>query len=137
MGVFSRSPKAQKTILVIDDEPKFCRMIETTLSHYGYRVITARSGYTGIEMADRLQPDIILCDVNMEDGDGYDALAGVRNNAVIADTPFLLMTQAPSSASLLQGLSLSVDDYLPKPFTFEQLLEALKHAFKARPRESE
>jgi len=112
-------------------------MIDAALSHYGYRVIVARSGNAGVELAARLHPDLILSDVNMDDGDGYDALAGVRGNDYIADTPFLLMTQKPSSESLLQSLSLSVDDYLPKPFTVEQLLEAIKHAFVAKPPEDE
>ncbi|MBI3874604.1 MAG: response regulator [Verrucomicrobia bacterium] len=121
-----------RIILVIDDEPDFCTAIEGALSLHGYHVLTARGGWEGAALAAEHEPDLILCDVDMKDGDGYEALADIRGNTALAKTPFLLMTQAPSSASMLYGMQLSVDDYLPKPFTIEQLLLAMDQAFKAR-----
>lgn len=132
MGLFTTTGEHKRTVLVIDDEPDFCHSMEAALALHGYHVLTARSGWAGVDLAARCRPDLILCDVNMNDGDGYEALAEIRANADTANIPFLLMTQAPSSASMLRGLQLVADDYLPKPFTIEQLLKAMGDAFKAR-----
>ena len=121
-----------KIILVIDDDENFSKTIEQALLMSGYEVVLAENGSQGIKLAQIHLPDLILSDVNMHNGDGYDVLAGVRGNRPTASIPFILMTAEPSSGGMLQGLSLSVDDYLPKPFTVPQLIEAIETAFKSR-----
>lgn len=121
-----------KTILVIDDDDTFSKTIEQALLMGGYEVVLASNGRAGIKLAQIHLPDLILSDVNMSNGDGYDVLNALRAHRPTASIPFILMTSAPSSGGMLQGLSLGVDDYLPKPFTVPQLIEAIEHAFKER-----
>ena len=121
-----------KTILLIDDDAAFSKTVEQALTMSGYEVMLAESGRQGIKLAQIHLPDLVLSDVNMNNGDGYDVLTALRGNRPTARIPFILMTSAPSSGGMLQGLSLSVDDYLPKPFTVPQLLEAITAAFDSK-----
>ena len=79
-----------KKILVIDDEEWLREMVHLALSQRGYEVIEAGNGVSGIEVAQKQLPDLILCDVNMEKLDGYSTLSSLRNEATTAAIPFIL-----------------------------------------------
>ena len=106
--------------------------MKQALTANGYDVVLADSGKRGIRLAQTELPDLVLSDVNMENGDGYDLLAALRDHRATARIPFILMTTEPSSGGLLQGLSLSVDDYLPKPFTVSELLAAISNCLNPK-----
>ena len=119
-----------KKILVIDDEEWLRDMVKIALVDRGYNVIEADSGTTGIEMARRELPDLILCDVRMERVDGYLTLATLHNEPATAAIPFILITGMADNAGMRHGMELGADDYLPKPFTIDALYAAVDARLK-------
>lgn len=119
-----------KKILVIDDEEWLREMVHLALQQRGYEVLEAPNGAVGIEIACKQLPDLILCDVNMEKLDGYATLSALRNEAVTATIPFILMTGLADNAGMRHGMELGADDYLPKPFTLDGLYAAVEARLK-------
>lgn len=115
-----------KRILVIDDEEPLRAMVNAVLTHRGFSVIEADNGSQGIQLARQRLPDLILCDVNMQEVNGYRTLAALREIPATAAIPFILMTGYADPAGMRQGMELGADDYLPKPFTGEQLCTAVE-----------
>lgn len=112
-------------ILVIDDEEGLRGMMNMALSEKGFEVIEAANGAQGIEVARQELPDLILCDVNMDKVDGYLTLSSLRSNTSTAAIPFILMTGLADNAGMRHGMELGADDYLPKPFSIENLYAAV------------
>src|ERR1700733_12547811 len=119
-----------KKILVIDDEEWLREMIQLALRQKGYDVIEAENGEVGIEKAQKLLPDLVLCDVNMEKVDGYLTLSSLRNQPSTAAIPFILMTGLADNAGMRHGMELGADDYLPEPFTTDALYAAVDARLK-------
>jgi two-component system, sensor histidine kinase and response regulator len=113
-------------VLVIDDEPAIREVIAITLRKFGYQVSGASNGAEGLELARKLLPDLILCDVRMEVVDGYEVLAAVRNNPSTASIPFILVTAQAGATGMRQGMDLGADDYLLKPFSQNELISAVQ-----------
>lgn len=119
-----------KKILVIDDEDFLRDMVRMALVERGYEVVEAADGATGIELARRELPDLILCDVRMERVDGYLTLSSLREEASTASIPVILMTGMVDQAGMRHGMELGADDYLPKPFTLDGLYAAVEARLK-------
>jgi signal transduction histidine kinase len=119
-----------KRILVIDDEDWLRDMVQTALEQRGFEILQADSGASGIEIARRELPDLVLCDVNMSQVDGYLTLASLRSEPVTAAIPFILMTGLADTAGMRHGMELGADDYLPKPFTLDALYAAVDARLK-------
>jgi signal transduction histidine kinase len=119
-----------KKILVIDDEAWLREMVQMALHQRGFEVVQAENGACGVELARKEVPDLILCDVNMDTMDGYRTLSCLRNEAVTASIPFILMTGLADHAGMRHGMELGADDYLPKPFTLDGLFAAVEARLK-------
>ncbi len=113
-------------ILVIDDEAALREMVQVALAQKGYAVLEAPDGVSGLEAARKTRPDLILCDVNMEQVDGYDMLASLRESPATASIPVILMTGLANHDGMRHGMELGADDYLPKPFTIDGLYAAVE-----------
>jgi two-component system, sensor histidine kinase and response regulator len=113
------------TILVVDDEAALREVIRLSLESGGYDVIEAANGREAIDLAGKHLPDLILCDVKMQEMDGYRTLAALRQRAATASIPCILMTGQADPKGMRQGMELGADDYLPKPFQVTQLLAAV------------
>lgn len=113
-------------ILAIDDESKMLELITAFLEHDDHEVRTATNGQIAIELARSFQPDLILCDVQMPDMDGYSVLKAVRESADLADVPFVFLTGLDDMKQLRQGMNSGADDYLTKPFTYADLSAAIR-----------
>ncbi len=114
-----------KNILVIDDKDDIRTLIKAVLSNYGFTVLEAASGRLGIQMLLEQKPDLVICDVNMPGMDGYETLAAVRESNTTAPIPFILMTGLVSRDGFRRGMVCGADDYLVKPFTTDELVEAV------------
>jgi len=114
-----------KKILVIDDEEWLRQMVQLALAQKGYDVIEAGNGVSGVEVAQKELPDLVLCDVNMQKMDGYGTLSALRKEPSTAAIPFILMTGLADNAGMRHGMELGADDYLPKPFTIDALYAAV------------
>jgi two-component system, sensor histidine kinase and response regulator len=112
-------------VLVIDDSDDVREAVVKTLQHYGFVTREARSGRRGIEMAIEEAPDLIVCDVRMPEMDGFKTLMAIRDIPAIANIPFIFLTAAIDKSDIRRGMGSGADDYLTKPFTPEELLEAV------------
>ena len=117
-------------ILVIDDELPLRQLIFAALQPKGYAMVEAENGCLGVQMARSHLPDLILCDVMMPRMDGYATLETLRQDPATAVIPCILMTGRPDSAGMRQGMTLGADDYLPKPFTIDELESAVAARLK-------
>src|SRR5258707_266102 len=100
-------------------------MVQLALGQKGYDVIEAGNGVSGVEVAQKELPDLVLCDVNMQKMDGYGTLSALRKEPSTAAIPFILMTGLADNAGMRHGMELGADDYLPKPFTIDALYAAV------------
>lgn len=114
-----------KTILIIEDQPDMRENIATILEMEGYAVLEAADGRAGLEAALEEKPDLILCDVMMPGMDGHQVLDELRRQPSIAGTPFIFLTARGEKRDLRQGMNLGADDYLTKPASASDLLDAI------------
>ena len=114
-----------KKILVIEDEPEMCRNLTTVLRLEQFRPLPAENGRIGIELAKQEKPDLILCDVMMPELDGYGVIAALRADQETAAIPFIFLTAKGEKPDIRAGMNLGADDYLIKPVTKYDLLDAI------------
>ncbi len=114
-----------KTILVIDDTEDLRNLIASVLTSYGFTTREAPNGQLGMQMMAEEKPDLVICDVNMPAMGGYETLATVRESSHTATIPFILMTGLVSRDGFRRGMVCGADDYLVKPFTADELIEAV------------
>ena len=112
-------------VLVIDDVDDVRQAVVKTLQHFGFVTREARNGRAGIQMAIEDAPDLIICDVRMPEMDGYRTLNAIRDIPAIANIPFIFLTAAMDKSDVRRGMLSGADDYLTKPFTPEELFEAV------------
>lgn len=114
----------QAHILLIDDEPEFADFVWRGLTYEGYSVKVAHSAGTGWDMALAEPPDLIILDVMLPDLDGMALCRAFRQEG--ERTPILMLTARDAVPDRVAGLNAGADDYLPKPFAFEELLARLR-----------
>lgn len=116
-------PKDRR-ILVIDDDPDSLSIIAEALRWEGYHVQTAISGFEGIDLIQRWQPDLILLDVNMTQMNGIETLRDLRQKDDYVSVMFI--SGNTSTEHVIQGLDSGADDYIPKPFDPLELLARVR-----------
>jgi DNA-binding response OmpR family regulator len=114
-----------KNILVIDDKEDIRNLIRIVLTNYGFTIAEADNGQVGLQMIHDHKPDLVICDVNMPAMDGYETLGVVRESSDTAPIPFILMTGLVTMDGFRRGMVCGADDYLVKPFTPDELVEAV------------
>jgi len=117
---------AQTKILLIDDDQRLGRTIENVLKSNGYDVCYANNGALGIQKAFEYNPDLILCDVNMDPIDGYQVYNVLKESSLIDSVPFILITGNSDLQDIRFGLNLGVDDYFVKPFDNNNLISSIE-----------
>lgn len=113
------------TVLIIDDNKLVRESVSEILKLSNYKVHCAVNGKEGLEMAQKTNPNIILCDVMMPELDGYGVLRGLTNNPQTKNIPFVFISSKSEKEELRKGMDLGADDYLPKPFSGDELLSLL------------
>ncbi|HAG81486.1 MAG TPA: response regulator [Cyanobacteria bacterium UBA12227] len=112
-------------ILVIEDEPTVRENIMELLDAEGFDASAAENGSVGLNLAQQQLPDLILCDVLMPELDGYGVLSALRSQSVTANIPFIFLTAKAAKTDFSEGIKLGANAYLTKPFTLEELLDAI------------
>lgn len=116
-------------ILVVEDERRLVKVMRKVLEEEGHTVDVAHDGDEGLEMAMDGSHDVIVLDVLLPGIDGFQVCRSLRGGRV--DTPVLLLTALDAVEDRVRGLDAGADDYLPKPFAFQELLARL-HALGRR-----
>jgi signal transduction histidine kinase len=117
--------KKMKKVLAIDDTQEIRFIITETLNLFGFQTLVAEDGVTGMKVAQEQLPDLILCDINMPNLDGYGTLKALRENEATATIPFIFLSGATDRITIRKGMELGADDYLTKPFTPKELMAAV------------
>jgi two-component system alkaline phosphatase synthesis response regulator PhoP len=126
----------KKRILVVDDEPDFCSIVQGQLEKEGFEVELAYNGVEGKEKVQANPPDAIVLDVMMPEKDGYELCKELKADDKFCSIPVLLLTAVASHVtstrySHADGMSTEADDYIAKPASAEQILESLKRMLGA------
>ena len=114
-----------QVILLVEDQIKMADIVTRILQMEGYEVLHALNGTKGLEMAKLIRPNIVLCDVNMPEMDGYLFLKLFKESSANKNIPFLFLTANASYANIRDGMNLGADDYLCKPINRKELIEAI------------
>lgn len=119
-------------VMVIDDSNTIRKTAETLLSKAGCKVITAIDGFDSLAKIADQEPDVIFVDIMMPRLDGYQTCALIKNNKQFRHTPVIMLSSKDGLFDKAKGRIVGADDYLTKPFSKNELFEALA---KYAPRE--
>lgn len=112
-----------KRILVVEDDSSIRLGLEDTLRAKGYEVISAGGAKAGLDAAQEGNPDLIILDVMLPDGDGFDVCRQLKQSkGDVADIPIIMLTARGAELDRVRGLELGADDYVTKPFSLMELL---------------
>jgi len=121
-------------ILIVEDDDAIRNNVIRLLKLEGYDIVSAVNGRLGLERAREVRPDVVISDVGMPEMDGFELLEAIRADRDLAATSVMLLTALDDRASMRRGMTAGADDYLAKPFTRVELLEALQGLLKKRGR---
>jgi two-component system OmpR family response regulator len=102
-------------LLVVDDEQTILELLAGSLRFAGFEVLTAGSGAEALRAAAASRPDLVLLDVMMPDGDGFEVVRRLRSSG--PDVPVIFLTARDGVRERVAGLALGADDYVTKPFS--------------------
>ena len=122
----------KKRILVVDDEPDFCSIVQGNLEKEGFAVEVAYDGNEGLAKVKANPPDAIVLDVMMPEKDGYAVCKEIKEDVKLRDIPIVMLTAVASHVtstrySHFDGMSMEADDYLPKPASAQDITQSLKN----------
>jgi signal transduction histidine kinase len=126
----SASPDAQK-ILVVEDNPDLRAFIVSNLFET-YQVEQAENGRKGLDLARRMNPDLIISDVMMPEMDGYELCQEIRKDPFLSKVPIILVTAKSGGEAVEAGLEIGATDYVPKPFEMRELKARIATHLKNR-----
>jgi len=112
-----------KRILIVDDEPRYLRLLEANLRTEGYEVVTAQDGMQALDVFSSNPIDLVLMDVMMPRLDGFGATQRLRE---FTNVPIVILTARGEEQDRVRGLDLGADDYLIKPFSATELLARVR-----------
>jgi len=119
-------------ILIVEDVKIQRKALESVLRTAGYETVSAGSVTAGLKACAQHRPDMILADVNLPDGNGFDLCSSVKTDARLAHIPVILLTgDAVSVDQRVSGLQTGADDYVLKPYSEPQLLARMRAIFDA------
>ncbi len=113
-------------VMVIDDSKTIRRTAETLLKKEGCDVITVDNGYEALSKISDLNPEIIFVDIMMPRLDGYKTCALIKMNSEYRSTPIIMLSSKDGLFDKAKGKVVGAEEYLTKPFTKEELIEAIK-----------
>ena len=111
------------SILVVDDEPRYLRLVEANLITEGFHVLKATNGQEAVEIVAERHPDLVLLDVMMPVLDGFGACERIRE---FSNVPIIIVTARGSENDRVRGLDMGADDYIVKPFSATELLARVR-----------
>lgn len=131
----SEKQQPQSKVLVIDDEENIIEFIKLGLRYEGFQVESAPDGPQGVAAAQRINPDLIILDWMLPGGmDGMEVLRRLRTNPTTENIPVLMLTAKDEVRDRVTGLETGADDYLTKPFSFEELVARIRAILRRQSR---
>jgi CheY-like chemotaxis protein len=126
-----RRPPAECVVLIVEDDPDQLALADLRVSMAGYRVRVAKSVNEFLHsMLDEGAPDLLLLDVLLPDGNGFDLLVKMRRHAVLGSLPIVMLTAENEAEDIGKGLLLGADGYITKPYTKNILSDVIRRVLK-------
>ena len=119
--------KHDKKILVVDDEPDILKVVTFRVKKMEYEVVTATNGQEALDLIQKEEPDLILLDIRLPVMNGYEVCQRVKTNEKLKHIPIIFLTASSASKIAEKVKEFNADDYLIKPFDFEELLKKIKN----------
>jgi len=117
-------------ILVVEDEEALSDILRDALKRHGYKVERAFDGDTGLEMAEKLLPDLIILDIMLPQMDGWEVCRRLKENKKTSAIPIILLTARRDEQDVVAGLDLGADDYIRKPFSLIELAARVRSVLR-------
>lgn len=117
---------ASTKVLVIDDSNTIRRSAEIFLKQGGHEVVLAEDGFDALAKLSDYKPDLVFCDILMPRLDGYQTCAIIKRNPAFASVPVIMLSSKDGLFDKARGRMVGSQDYLTKPFTKDQLLQAVQ-----------
>jgi len=115
----------RKTVLVVEDEHLLLQNITSILGLYGFNTLKAVNGIEGLQQAINNKPDIIVCDVMMEQMDGFELLSKLQEDVLTQNIPFIFLTARADVIDKKRGIDAGAKAYLTKPFSGKELVSVI------------
>src|SRR5947207_7491828 len=133
-GNQEKSAQPLLKVLVIEDEDNIVELIKLGLRYEGFQVEAASDGPEGISAAQRINPDMVILDLGLQPGgmDGLEVCRRLRTNPTTQDIPILMLTAKDDVVNRVEGLNTGADDYLTKPFDFEELVARIRAVLRRK-----
>lgn len=120
------TPETVLKVLVVDDSNTIRRSAEIFLKQGGHEVLLAEDGFDALAKVNDYQPNLIFCDILMPRLDGYQTCAIIKRNAKFSGVPVVMLSSKDGVFDKARGRMAGAQDYLTKPFSKEQLLQAVQ-----------
>ena len=118
-------------ILIVEDEPRIAAFVSRGLESAGYETVIVDDGADGLAAALSGEVDLVLLDVGLPTMDGFEVLRALRARG--SSVPVIMLTARSSTRDTVEGLDSGANDYVPKPFTFEELLARVRSRLRETP----
>ena len=115
-----------ETILIVEDEHDIRELVSYTLENEGYNTLKAPDGHTGLELARKNKPDLILLDIMLPDIDGLEVCRKIKRDEAVGGIPVIMLTAKSEDSDVVSGLELGAEDYITKPFSPRVLVARLR-----------
>src|SRR5438105_37166 len=116
------------TALIVEDEPEANKLLAMLLQLRGYRTVSAFRGAEALEKIRGHAPDVGFLDLMLPDMDGYDVCRSLRSDGPVSLIPVVIVTARLTAENRIESFGVGADDYIPKPYTPDQVFEALEQA---------
>jgi two-component system sensor histidine kinase/response regulator len=113
-------------VLIVDDMPQNIQVLGTTLRSEKYQIYVAQNGFQAVQMANEVNPDLILLDIMMPEMDGFEACAELKKSPKTRDIPIIFLTAKAETDDVIKGFELGAADYVTKPFKASELLARVR-----------
>ena len=113
-------------IFIIEDEPSIIQLVQHNLEKNGFIVLSSVNGNDGLKELKKFQPDLLLLDWMLPDLSGIDICKNIRKDNSFKDLPIIMLTAKGEEEDKIKGLDSGIDDYLTKPFSFNELMARIK-----------
>jgi DNA-binding response OmpR family regulator len=125
--------RERKTVLYIEDEPELIQLVSLILERAGYKPIGAIGGREGLEMAQRVKPDLVLLDLVLPDLNGWDVYRRLKSDAVLRDIPIVVVSVMHEWMAEIGNRQMDqISGCVLKPFLPRELLETINRTLEAQ-----
>jgi two-component system response regulator VicR len=122
-----------RKVVCVEDEQEMIDLIRLILSRKGFEVIGANGGRQGLETIRAEKPDVVLLDLMMPEMDGWQVYQQLKADPITAEIPVIVVTAKAQNIDKVLGLHIAkVDDYIPKPFSLQELVDRIEAVLKRK-----